>query len=74
LFPEEGGELIIDLWTELGTGTISQEVLIFDSVKEGGIGLSGKDQFFARGVAGQVESEVTIISCRLPLRPFLSRQ
>jgi hypothetical protein len=37
LFPEEGGKLIVDLWTELGAGTILQEVIILDSVKEGGI-------------------------------------
>jgi hypothetical protein len=74
LFQEEGGKLIVDLWTEFGAGAILQEVLILDSVKEDGIGLSSKDQSFAGAVAGHVKLAVTFVFCRLPLGPFLSCQ
>jgi hypothetical protein len=74
LFPEEGGKLIVDLWTKFGAGAISQEVLILDSVKEDGMGLASKDQSFSGAVAGHVKLAVTIVFRCLPLGPFLSRQ
>jgi hypothetical protein len=43
--------------TEIGSATISLKVLILNSVKEGGVGLSGKDQLLTRGVAGQPKSK-----------------
>jgi hypothetical protein len=39
--------------TEIGSGTILLKVLVLNSVKEGGVGLLGKDQLLTRGVAGQ---------------------
>jgi hypothetical protein len=39
--------------TEIGSGTILLKMLVLNSVKEGGVGLSGKDQLLRRGVAVQ---------------------
>jgi hypothetical protein len=74
LFPEEGGELGHDLWTEFCAGAIAHKVLVLDGVKEDGIGFSSKDQSFAGAVSGHVKSAITIVLRGLSLGPLLSCQ
>jgi hypothetical protein len=74
LFPEEGGKLGHDLWTEFGAGAIAHQVLMYDGVKEDGIGFSSKDQSFAGAVAGHVKSAITIVLHGFPRGPLLSCQ
>jgi hypothetical protein len=75
LLSEERDKLHHDLGMELSAGTMSEEVLVLDGVKEGRVSLLGvEDQSLAWAVAGHVESSVAIILCGFLLRTLLSRQ
>jgi hypothetical protein len=74
LFSEERDKLGHDLWMELAAGTILEEVLVLDGVKEDGVGFTGDDQLFAGAVAGHIELSVAIVLGGLSLRPLLSCQ
>jgi hypothetical protein len=54
---------------ELVAGTISEEVLVHDSVKEDGVGFTSEDQLSAGALAGHVEPLVAIILGGLRLDP-----
>jgi hypothetical protein len=68
IFSKEQDKLPHDLGMELAVGTMSEEVLVLDGIKEGGVSLSGDDQSLVWAVVGHVELSVAII-----LRGFLLR-
>jgi hypothetical protein len=74
LFSEEQDKLCHDFWMELIAGTILEEVLFLDGVKEDGVNFTGEDQLFAGAVASHVEPSVAIILGGFLLRPLLSCQ
>jgi hypothetical protein len=74
LLLEEWDKLRHDLKMELAAGTMSEEVLVLEGVKKGGVSLSSEDQSLAWAVAGHVELSVAIILCGFLLRTLLSCQ
>jgi hypothetical protein len=53
---------------------MSEEVLVLDGLKEGGVSFSGDDQSFALAVAGHVDLSVAIILHGFLLITLLSSQ